>query len=772
MDRTSAARCARVACLGIALVGSASTFAGQSAPTSRLSTLAKRSLAQIEGTTRLAGLKAPVQVDRDRWGVPHIRAESTEDLFFAQGFVMAQDRLWQMEIWRRTNEGRLAEIIGPSAAARDRTARLLKYRGPFDESEWSSYHPDGRRIMTAFVAGINAFIAQAGDRLPVEFVLTGVRPEPWTIETLVLRTPGFGDASAELQLAQSVAELGVQEANRRRNPDPWDELSVPDGLDVKAIDDWVLASLRGQGGALPPPEILPWLGGLSLSASAAPLAIGEPGSNNWVVSGARSATGKPVVSNDPHRNVVLPSLRYIIHLQAPGWNVVGAVEPPFLGVAIGHNEHLAWGLTIVGTDQEDVYVEQVNPANENEVRFGDRWEPLRIVREEIKIKGSEEEAVVGPETVVLKFSRHGPVFHEDRTRKLAYAVRRVANEPGAAPYLAGLRLAQTRNCREFLDAVMYWKAPTENMICGDVDGNIAWRPAALSPARQGWVGRLPVPGTGKYEWQGFRNDLPSELNPPRGFIATANNNVNPPGYAPPLMFKSADTRFERITRLRQLFTPERRLTLNDHQRMQHDAYSLRAASDQPLFRGWTAADTAVERARVAIAGWDGVYTRGSQAAALYEAWRAPTGTIGGGGGAAAEATRDTSRGAVESRLQAAIARLTREQGTDWEAWRWGRMHERTFPHPLARGFDMPTVERAGGAGTVAADGATYREILDVSDWDRSLTVNVPGQSGQPGSPFYGNLLSYWADNKYFPMVYTKKAVADATTHRLTLRPAN
>ncbi len=768
MDCT-AARWLRVACFGIALLGSASALATQSAPTSSLNTLAKQSLAQIEGTTRVAGLKAPVQVDRDRWGVPHITADSTEDLFFAQGFVMAQDRLWQMEIWRRTNEGRLAEIIGPSAAARDRTARLLKYRGPFDESEWSSYHPDGRRIMTAFVAGVNAFIAQAGDRLPVEFVLTGLKPEPWTIETLVLRTPGLGDASAELQLARSVAELGVQEANRRRNPDPWDELSVPDGLDVKAIDEPVLASIRGQGGALPRPEILPQFRELSRTASAAPPSIAEPGSNNWVVSGARSATGKPVVSNDPHRSVVLPSLRYIIHLQAPGWNVVGAVEPPFLGVAIGHNEHLAWGLTIVGTDQEDVYVEQVNPANENEVRFGGRWEPLRIVREEITVKGAASQ------TVELKFSRHGPIFHEDTARHLAYAVRRVAAEPGTAPYLAGLRLSQTTTCREFLDAVMYWKAPTENMICGDVDGNIAWRPAALSPARLGWVGRLPVPGTGKYEWQGFRNDLPSELNPERGYIATANNNVNPPGYMPPLMFKNADTRFERITRLRQLFARgrnDRKLSLDDHQRMQHDAYSLRAAADQPLFRGWTARDPAVERARQAIAGWDAVYTRESQAAAIYEAWRNPTGAAGGGGGAAPEAPSKMSRLSDENRLREAIARLTREQGADWGAWRWGRMHERTFPHPLAREFDLPTVERAGGASTVAADGATYREILDVSDWDRSLTVNVPGQSGQPGSPFYGNLLPYWTDNKYFPMAYTKKAVADATTHRLTLRPAN
>jgi penicillin G amidase len=727
-----------------------------------LDALAKRALAQIDGTIRTPGLKAPVQVVRDRWGVPHIAAQSTEDLFFAQGFVMAQDRLWQMEVWRRTNEGRLAEIVGPAAVSRDRTARLLKYRGPLDENEFSSYHPEGRRIMTAFVAGINAFISQNANRLPVEFVLTGVKPEPWTIETLILRTPGFGEASAELQLARSVAQFGAEEANRRRNPDPWDDLRVPDGLDVTAIDDAVLSAARGSAGAAPQPEILPqYRDSTRTSASQAANEIGQPGSNNWVVSGARSATGMPVVSNDPHRNVTLPSLRYIVHLQAPGWNVVGAVEPPFLGVAIGHNERVAWGLTIVGTDQEDVYVESVNPANDNEVRFNGAWEPLRSVREEIKVKGQPSEFIT------VKFSRHGPIFYEDKARKLAYAVRRAAAEPGTAPYLAGLRLSQTRNCREFLEAAMFWKAPTENLICGDVDGNIAWRPAALSPSRQGWVGRLPVPGGGRYEWQGFRQDLPFEFNPPRGFIATANDNINPPGYQPPLMFKIADTRFDRITRVRQMFAAGEKLGLPDHERMQHDAYSLRAASDLPLFRDWTSSREDVERARRSLAGWDATYTKDSLPAALYEAWRTPEATGRSGNQAA---PRETSREGLERGLAAAIARVTREQGVDWSTWRWGRMHQRTFPHPLVKAFDLPTVERPGGAGTVAADGATYREILDVANWDASLTVNVPGQSGQPGSPFYGNLLTYWADNKYFPMVYTQAAVDAAAAHRLTLQP--
>jgi penicillin amidase len=736
--------------LAAAVVLSAVTITAQPRPD--VNALAKSALAQIDGDIKVPGLRAPVTVVRDTWGVPHITAQSVDDLFFAQGYVMAQDRLWQMEVWRRSAEGRLAEVVGPNAVARDRAARLLKYRGPFDASEWSSYHPDGKRIFSAFAGGVNAFIAQNKSRLPIEFVVTGITPEPWTIEQLVLRPPSFGDAAAELQLARNVAANGVEAANRARNPDPPDPLAVPEGLDLSLISDQAIAATRVLTAQAVP--LLP-----AYQPNGAPAAddsaIREPGSNNWVVSGARSATGHPVVANDPHREVTNPSLRYIVHLQAPGWNVVGAGEPPFIGVALGHNERVAWGLTIVGTDQEDVYVEQVNPANENEVKYHGAWEPLTIVKETIKVKGRADEIVD------LKFSRHGPIFFEDKPRHLAYALRGTAREPGTAPYLGGLRLAQARDCRQFLDEAMYWKAPTENLVCGDVDDNISWRPGALSPARKGWVGRLPVPGTGEYEWQGFRKDLPSELNPSRGFIATANHNINPPGYSPPLMFKNADTRFERITRLRQMLNgPPAKLTLEDHKRMQHDAYSLRAAADLSLFRGWTAADPEVERLRAGIAAWDGVYARDSRAAALYEAWRGASDARGRGRGAAPAPTRDEAEKRLKSMLQT---------NRDLDR-RWGQQHTRAFRHPLLREFDLGPVERSGGAGTVEADGATYREILDVANWDRSQAVNVPGQSGQPGSPYYGSLLKMWADNEYFPLAFSRKAVTAAAAHRLVLRP--
>jgi len=663
--------------------------------------------------------------------VPHIRAGSAVDLFMAQGFVMAQDRLWQMEMWRRQKEGRLAEVLGPEAVARDRFARLLRYRGPFDEREWTSYHPQGRVLFDAYARGVNAYIdylRKHPEKLPVEFQVSGIRPERWTAETVVLRTAVFGDATSELQLARAVARFGREEANRRRAPDPWDDLELPRGVDLGAIDDRVIAAARIPSGAIRP-------------------TIDDPGSNNWVVSGRLSATGKPVVVNDPHRDVTNPSLRYIVHLEAPGWNVIGAGEPPFMGVAIGHNEQLGWGLTIVGTDQEDVYVERLD-------------QPFRIVRETIDVKGRE------PELVELKYSRHGPVFYEDRGRGLAYALRSALLEPGTAPYLGSLRLAQARDCRAFLDAAMYWKSPSENLICGDIDGNISWQASALTPKRNGWVGRLPVPGDGSYEWSGFRADLPRELNPARGFIVTANHNIQPKGYSPPLMFKSASNlAFERITRLRQLLQPARKYTLDDHRRMQLDAYSLRAASERRYFEGWTSSDPEVEYARRTVASWDAVFAGDSVAAAIYDQWRR----------AASAADRAAAAGAslkaaMEASLRRAIAALRAELGGDRTQWRWGRAHMRAFPHPFLPVFDLPPVERPGGAGTVAADGATYREILDVSNWDRSSVTNTPGQSGQPGSPYYANLLPLWASDTYFPLVYTRGRVNAEAAHRLSLVP--
>ena len=725
--------------------------------------IARAALSQIDGRIPLTGLKDSVRVLRDAAGVPHIYAQNIDDLFFAQGFVQAQDRLWQMEMYRRTFEGTLAEIMGPTHVSHDRMARLLKYRGPWDDREFGSYHPEGKRILDAFARGVNAYIAQAGDRLPVEFRLTGIKPQPWESTTPLLRTQTAmptGDALAELRLVDSIVKYGVAEANRRARPDPYRDLTVPAGLDVTAIHDDADAAFRALRTGTVRPPLLPQYQAWADALPSENLGAQEnsPGSNNWVVSGKITRSGNVIVANDPHRNVANPSIRYIVHLNAPGWDLIGSTEAPLPGVLIGHNGRIAWGLTIVGTDQTDVYIEEVNPANRNQVRWRDGWEPLRIEREVINVKGQS------PVTVELKFSRHGPIFFEDTVRHIAYAMRSTMHEPGSAGYLSALRYHAIDNCRQFLDALRYYKAPTENMICGDREGNIAWQASAASPKRAGWDGRLTVPGDGRYEWQGFRDDLPRELNPARNFIVTANNNIHPPNYDPPLFFKAGNS-YPRVDRLRELLSSRTGFTIEDFQKMQHDSYSASAARDVALFRGWSASTPELEHARALLAAWDARYERSSAAAAIYSHTARNLAAA-----RRAELSAADRKTALERALAQGLTALKAQQGNDPQQWRYGRIHRSEFPHTLVRAYDIPAIERSGGAGTVAATGATYREIIDLGDLDRSVATNVPGQSGQPGSPYYSNLAASFAEQRYFPLRFSRAAVEAGTAHRLVLTP--
>ena len=771
---------------------------GSGASSDELWWMARESLAQLDGEIALEGLSADVEVIRDRWGVPHIYASNQDDLFLAQGFVAAQDRLWQMEMWRLWAQGRRSEVEGPAGVAADRFTRLLDYRGEHDDNEYGSYHPEGQRILESFVAGINAFIDHRSDNLPIEFKLTGFEPEHWSPDIPTLRTAAgvtAGGVGADLRLARRVAELGAEEANRRAAPDPFYELVVPEGLNVSLVTDEVIGALGARGGRVLRVELLPefrdavarreaaspsrrprlsslmadpWgnLVGLGFEATITPPLPtdlrDQIGSNNWVLSGALTASGKPMLANDPHRQVMNPSLRYLVHLSAPGWNVIGAGEPVLPGVAIGHNERIAWGLTIVGTDQNDVFVEALNPENHDQVLYRGQWEGLRTEQETIRVKGGEDVEVE------LRFSRHGPVFFIDEENHVAYALRSFAHEPGTAPYLGGLRVDQAQGCREFLEQMAYWKAPSENMICGDVDGNIGWRASALTPSRRGptpWYGRLPVPGTGEYGWSGFRDDLPEEYNPERGWIATANHNVQPAGYHPPLMFKGGPP-YRRFERIAAVLEGAAGFTIDDSKRLQHDAYSSSAVEALPVFRGWTSEDSDAERARRLLAEWDGVFDRESVAAAIYRQWRRRVSSEA----FSAEIDEAQRRELVQEGLRGALAALTEELGEDRSAWRWGRLNEQDFPHWLVPVFDLPSVEKTGGAGTVYANGATYREIFDLSDWDLGVATTAPGQSGEPGSPFYGDRAEDWANGVYFPLLFSRGAIEENAAYRLRLKP--
>ncbi len=763
-----------VTSLAVAFIG----CAAPEAPASSLEELATRALATIDGDLDVPGLREPVEVIRDQWGIPHIYAENDEDLFFAQGYVVAQDRLWQLEMWRRWHEGRLAEVFGPEAFAYDARTRLMMYRGPWDDSEWTSYHPDARRIFTAFANGINAFVEQNRDNLPVEFQLTGLVPDPWTAETVVLRWAQLalssvrGHAINELQLAMNVARFGAEEANRRAAPDPWDDLVVPEGLDVDLITQEVLDAARlGDGdpfepGNLPKIDVIePYrvMASGVRSASVASQPVTTEGSNNWVMSGSRTPSGIPILANDPHRRIEMPALRWFSHLVAPGWNVMGGSEPPFIGVNAGHNERMAWGFTFAGTDMVDVFVEEMHPTDDGLVRYGDAWEPLRVITEEVQVKGEQ------PRTVQLKFSRHGPVFYEDLENRRAYAVQSVVQYPGTGAYLGSFKLAQATSCSDFFDRAMFWKVPTHNLICGDADGNIALQVTGLTPDRDGWNGRLPVPGTGKYEWKGFRSDLPREFNPERGYIATANNNTTVlPGYSgrPVFYHSTRGVETSRIARIHQLLGTGEKLSVQDHQRIQHDAYSLQAERDLPAFQGWTSRDPDIEWARSQVAGWDKFLTKESTPGAIYVRWADEVDARARDAGTPLAERRRLA----EDGLRATLPRLTSEYGPDRSLWRYGRVHNSPLAHMFVAGYDLPTVERPGGFETVNATGANFRRIVDLANLDNSVWSNSPGQSAQPGSPFYDNLRENLASGQYFPMLFTRGAVEGGAAHRLMLRP--
>jgi penicillin amidase len=730
-------------------------FTGCESVSSDFQELAESHLPQIEGEINIPGLRSEVEIIRDSWGVPHIYADNMDDLFFAQGFVQAQDRLWQMDMYRRAGEGRLSEILGGQWLEHDRSARLLKYRGPWTEEEFSSYHPEGYRILTAFSSGVNAYIdhATSSGELPVEFTLTGIEPEPWTAETPLLRIATAmptRDGMREISLAQSVLDLGPAEANRQARPTPFRDLVVPRGLNLPVINQDIANGLRGFRGTIVRPNVIEPYNSWDNRQASVNLGPFEhsPGSNNWVISGDLTASGKVILANDPHRGVTNPSLRYMVHLDAPGWTAIGSTEPVLPGVAIGHNGRIGWGLTIVGTDQSDVYQETVNPENPNEVLWNREYESIRVETDTIYVKGEE------PQLVDLRFTRHGPIFFEDQENDLVYSLRSTMHEPGTTGYLPALRLNEANDCSEFLEAMNYWMAPTENMICGDIQGNIAWQAAALSPKRDGWHGRLPVPGTGEYEWDGFRNDLPTEFNPSRGWIGTANHDIHPPNYDPPLFFKTAPALTPRILRVQDVLNNGSQFTIQDSKDLQHDAYSSSSFASLELLRGWVASDPEVEAFRQEVESWDGIYGRDSRPAAIFSHLQ---GLL-------------QDEPITEDVFIQALNSIQQEQGEDSDQWRWGRIQRSEFPHDLISAYDIEPVERRGGAGTVAATGATFREIIDFSDLDGSQATISPGQSGRPGSPFYDNLAESWGNQEYFPLSFSREAVERNGQYTLTLKP--
>ncbi len=785
-------RAFRMLAVVVAFLG-ASAQAQSGAAAQALAERAASRLARLDGTVTLTGLDSAVDVRRDRFGVPHIYAKTQHDLFFAQGYVVAQDRLFQMEMWRRMGEGRLAEVLGADAVGRDRIARLLTYRGDWN-AEYNSYASDARAILEAFTQGVNARIAEVRERPPIEFDLLGIKPEPWTRDVPLQRMAALSmtsNALTELMRARLVAALGADRVDQLFPAEPARKHDPVRGLDYAGIDPAMFSDFADAQGGITYPKIV--------------------GSNNWVVSGKKTASGKPLLANDPHRTIQNPSLRYLTHLVGPGWNVIGAGEPGVPGVAAGHNEAIAFGFTIVGMDQQDVYVESVRPCAQTAAAAkappGARcyfnhggWVPVRAIADTIRVKGA------APRAVMLEFTEHGPIVAEDTARKRAFALRFVGTEPGTAGYMASLSLNRAQNWPAFVDAARRWRLPTENLIYADTAGHIGWIASGLMPIRS-WSGLLPVPGDGRYEWQGFLDvkELPQKFDPDSGIIVTANNNILPPGYAKPLNYEWAAP--YRANRVRAMLDSGKKFTAEDFKRLQHDEYSTPAAELVPVVLGIADKKGLGERADVAaLRTWDFVMRADQAAPAIFEAWTLEvrrrllnvllpselalgvgrifdaetlTDLVRGGDGRLGTQSSSTRDTLVIAALDAAVATLTQQLGADQSSWQWGDLHQAKFPHPFVPSFDLPSVRRGGDGQTVNATGgsgwsqsagASFREIIDLANWDNSWATSTPGQSGQPGSPHYGDLLALWGRGEYFPLNYSRAKVEAETVHLLRLEP--
>jgi penicillin amidase len=758
----------------------------------------KAVLAKIDGEIRVPGLKGPVEVLRDKWGVPHIYAKNADDLFFAQGFVAAQDRLFQLDLWRRLSVGETAEIVGPDAIEADTFARLLRFRGNMD-AEWKSYSPDTKQIATAFTNGINAHIKHIGNKLPIEFRILGYQPKPWRPEDILGRMSGIimsRNFTDEVIRAHLIEQLGLEKVRQLMPTDPYRNFAPAEGLNLKGIDARILK-------------------GFQAASKSVQFKQSTSESNNWVVSGKLSASGKPLLASDPHRAIALPSLRYLVHLNAPGWNVIGAGEPALPGVALGHNEHIAWGITIVGTDQSDIFVEEIHADNPTLYKAGNDWKAMQVAQEKICVKGKVHER-----SIELRFTRHGPVIYQDLKRRRAYSLKWAGSEPGGAAYLPALAVARAQNHQEFLNALEGWKIPSLNFIYADKDDNIAWLAAAATPIRPKHDGLLPAPGDGGYEWQGYLGirDLPQDLNPTQGWLATANHNILPKGYKHEIGYEfAAPYRYQRVAQALQ--ANKKKFNLEDFQRLQHDDVSIPGQRLAKLlgkeFEGGKLPDDLEKYVRI-MSQWDGRLSRDSRAAVFYAHWLPILQEEIYAAHAPKELRKElAAKSGLPAMLQALeqpneewfgpnptsrrneILAITwiravdqvKKRWPDIDKMRWGALHTVTFKHQLAslnplyaKTFNIGPFERTGDGNTPnntryndkfeQLHGATYRHLFDLADWDKGLATSAPGQSAQYGSPHYADLAPLWAKGEYFPLAYSRAKVDEVTKHKLMLRPAN
>ncbi len=799
----------------------------------------RRSFPKTSGTLHLAGLDAPVDVYRDQYGIPHIYATTSHDLFFAEGYVHAQDRYWQMEFWRRIGAGRLSEFFGSTTLGTDEYLRTMGF-ARIAEQEYADADPATRAVLDSYAEGVNAYTqTRKPAQLDIAFALlqlqgVDVTIEPWTpVNTLtwahVMSQDLGGNYDAELARIDLIRTVGYDKMLDLYPPFrsdfpyiiPDDELKAM-GLMAQAPDPSSLAYLQDVPTTL--------VGGFDPSQG---LALGKGqgiGSNNWVISGALTATGMPILANDPHLGIQMPSIWYEVDLhcmpksdacpyEVRGYSFAGAP-----GVIIGHNDRIAWGMTNVNPDVQDLYVERLNPANINQYEVNGQWTDMTIVPEVIKVQGQDD-----PTTLLVRQTRHGPIITDlksyskysqvttggDTPQINALALRWTALDENRT-FESILLLDRAQNWDDFRAALQYFDSPSQNFIYADVDGNIGYQMPGLVPIRAKGDGSLPVPGwTDDYEWTGFipYDQLPRTYNPAKGYVVTANQPVVSPNYPYLILYQPDFDAGYRADRITQMITGNSgKITLDDVAAIQGDDMNLLAPELDGYLKSLTFSDPAVAAARDALVGWDGEMRMDSPQAALYGYFWVdlihatfgddmPADLLPGSGGATMTVFHnllsdpsnawwdDVTTSQTETRddiLTAAFEKGYRDTvnalGSDMSKWRWGDVHTALFANqtfgesgigPIEAIFNRGPVAVNGGASIVNATSwnldnpfvvtslPSMRQIIDLSNLANSRMIHTTGQSGHPGSPHYADFIDLWRTIQYHPTYWNQ---ADAISH--------
>ena len=816
--------------------------------------LVRRTLPQTTGTIVVAGLHHPVSVVRDRWSVPQITGADLHDVAFAQGYVTAQDRLFQMEFNRRVAAGRLAEIFGagPKNSLLD-TDRFLRTLGLYQSAQTERdalalTAPRTLGELQAYADGVNAFLRTHANSLPLEFTILGVTPQPWTpIDSLA-----YGRVVALSLDGQWYTKYARAMVLAKAGPAVVDALFPP-----YPATNPTLFSASGQPAPLQP---LPpgYHGSSSAGAAALTLAPGERealanlppdalrgaleahqvlgsisdslGSNDWVVDGTKTVTGKPLLANDPHLGISMPSIWYEVGLRGGGLDVQGFSFPGVPGIVIGHNAHIAWGVTNVGADDTDLYLETLNnPSRPTQYLYHGQWLPLRTRQETIRVRGGS------PVTFTVQSTGHGPLLNstvDDLKRFQPVALQWTALQPSYS-FAGFFQLDFAANWQQF-QAALSNISISQNFVYADTDGNIGYRMSGLLPLRTPENGLLPVDGsTTMHDWQGYvpQDQMPTLFDPHTHVIATANNAIVPDNY--PVYVTSNWDQGYRARRIVDLLAVTPQLSVSDYERIQADTYSEPAAVLVPAYvAAGTAAGSDAAAAASLLKGWNDRMDTDSAAAALfevasgelirdtlepvlgnklYEVYRGNYSSSGlysvlinltaqpqapffgisatDTGAAGGAAKRDT---AIAHALAQAMSQLHARLGPNAAEWRWGALHTATFEHPLAsvapldRVFGTTPVSTSGDAVTVSvggdggfsADPPTYiqrtvssmRQILDLSNFDNSLWVTTTGESGEPFSAHYDDLVPLWASHHYERMWYSPDTQARASVEVLGLTP--